>query len=149
MEMNERMSKRFGWLLGVAVLVSIGVLVACGSNYNASSDGLILVGSQGSGLIETFSFNLNNGGSSAVSNTPEDTSNLVCVLKGIPSSLVVDPKGTYAYAIINANSSCNTSTFTSTNGLLAFKVNSDGTMTAGSEAGTVQRYAVPPSQDPR
>ncbi len=64
------MSKRFAWLLGVVVLVSIGVLVACGSNYNASSDGLVLVGSQGSGLIETFSFNLNNGGSSAISNTP-------------------------------------------------------------------------------
>ncbi len=56
------MSKRLAWVLGVVVLVSIGVLVACGSNYNASSDGLLLVGSQGSGLIETFSFNLSNGG---------------------------------------------------------------------------------------
>ena len=119
------MSKRFAWLLGVVVLVSIGVLVACGSNYNASSDGLVLVGSQGSGLIETFSFNLNNGGSSAISNTPADTSGQVCVLNGIPSSLVVDPKGAYAYTIINANSSC----AGSTTGILAFKVNSAGTTT--------------------
>jgi 6-phosphogluconolactonase (cycloisomerase 2 family) len=130
MEINQRMSKRSAWLLGVVVLVSIGVLVACGSNYNASSDGLILVGSQGSGLIETFSFNLNNGGSSAVSNTPEDTSSLVCVLKGIPSSIVIDPKGQYAYTIINANTSCDSPTFSSTNGILAFKINSDGTTTA-------------------
>jgi 6-phosphogluconolactonase (cycloisomerase 2 family) len=125
MEINQRMSKRFAWLLGIVVLVSIGVLVACGSNYNASSDGLVLVGSQGSGLIETFSFNLNNGGSSAISNTPADTSGQVCVLNGIPSSLVMDPKGAYAYTIINANSSC----AGSTTGILAFKVNSDGTTT--------------------
>ena len=127
MEINQRMSKRLAWLLGVVVLVSIGVLVACGSNYNASaSDGLILVGGEGSGLIETFSFNLNNGGSSAISNTPTDTSSQVCVLKGIPSSIVIDPAGAYAYTIINANSQC----AGSTNGILAFKVNSDGTPTA-------------------
>jgi 6-phosphogluconolactonase (cycloisomerase 2 family) len=129
MEINQRMSKRFAWLLGVVVLVSIGLLVACGSKYNASSDGLILVGSQGSGLIETFSFNVGNGHVSSVSNSPGDTSSQTCVLGGLPSSLVVDPKGAYAYAIINANSTCNTSAFTSTNGILAFKVNSDGTTT--------------------
>ena len=125
------MSKRLAWLLGVVVLVSIGLLVACGSNYNSSSDGLVLVGSQGSGLIETFSFNLGSGSVSAISNPPADTSSQTCVLGGVPSSLVVDPKGTYAYAIINANPACNTTTppFTSTNGILAFKVNSGGTTT--------------------
>jgi 6-phosphogluconolactonase (cycloisomerase 2 family) len=132
MEINQRMSKRLGWLLGVVVLVSIGLLVACGTNYNRSSDGLMLVGSQGSGLIETFSFNLGSGSVSAISNSPADTSAQTCVLNGLPSSLVVDPKGTYAYAIINANTSCDTTTppFKSTNGILAFKVNSSGTMTA-------------------
>ena len=120
------MSKRFAWLVGVAVLVSIGFLVACGSNYNPSSDGLVLVGSQGSALIETFSFNLFNGHLSAIANTPINTSSEVCVLKGLPSSIVVDPKGTYAYTIINANSSCSGST----TGILAFKVNSDGTTSA-------------------
>ena len=123
--MNERMSKRFAWLVGVAVLVSIGFLVACGSNYNPSSDGLVLVGSQGSALIETFSFNLFNGHLSAIANTPTNTSSEVCILKGLPSSMVVDPKGTYAYTIINGNTSC----AGSTTGILAFKVNSDGTTT--------------------
>src|SRR5271165_468988 len=113
------MSKRLGWLLGVMVLVSIGVLVACGSNYNSSSDGLMLVASQGSGLIETFSFTLNNGHVSAISNNPNDTSSEVCVLNGEPSSIVVDPAGAYAYTIINANSSC----AGSTTGILALKVN--------------------------
>ncbi len=58
MEIKQRMSKRFGWLLGVVTLVLVGLLMACGSNYNSSSDGLLLVGSQGSGLLETFSFYL-------------------------------------------------------------------------------------------
>jgi DNA-binding beta-propeller fold protein YncE len=130
MEINQRMSKRFAWMLGVAMLVSIGLLVACGSNYNASSDGLMLVGSQGSGLVETFSFNLGSGHVSAISNTPNDTSSLTCVLNGIPSSLVVDPAGAYAYTIINANSLCTTDpTKPSTTGILAFKVGSDGTTT--------------------
>src|ERR1700676_2940422 len=125
MEINERMSKQFGWLLGVAVLVTVGLLVACGSNYNPSSDGLVLVGSQGSGLIETFSFNLFNGHLSAISNTPADTSSKVCVLKGVPTSIVVNRAGTFAYAIINSNSSCPGSA----TGILTFKVNSSGTTT--------------------
>src|SRR5208282_158714 len=128
MEIKQRMSKRFGWLLGAVVLGLIGLLVACGSNYTASSDGLLLVGSQGSGLIETFSFTLNSGSISAISNTPNDTSNELCVLNGVPSSLVADPAGAYAYTIINASSLCNNPT-PSTTGLLAFKVNSDGTIT--------------------
>src|SRR5258708_27610805 len=125
MEIKQRMSKRLGWLVGIVVLVSIGVLVACGTTYNSSSDGLVLVGSQGSGLIETFSFNLGNGKVSSLSNSPSDTSSQTCVLNGVPSSLVVDPAGAYAYAIINANPACDKSA----NGILAFKVNSDGTTT--------------------
>jgi hypothetical protein len=143
MEINQRMSKRLAWLLGVVLLVSIGLLVACGSKYNASSDGLVLVGSQGSGLIETFSFNVGSGHVSAVSNPPSGTSSQTCVLGGVPSSLVVDPAGAYAYAIINANSTCDTATFTSKNGILAFKMNSDGTTsTVGSMVPDVNPVAL-------
>ena len=118
------MSKRFAWLFGVAVLLAIGALVACGSNYDPSSNGLVLVASQGSGLIETFSFNLYNGHLSEISNTPIDTSNDVCVLKGIPSALVVDPSGNYAYTILSQNNTlCPNG---GTQGIQAFKINSDG-----------------------
>ena len=122
MEINERMSKRFAWLFGVAVLVFFGLLVACSSNYDPSSNGLLLVGSQGSALIETFSFNLYNGHLSEIANTPVDTSNEVCVLNGIPSSMVINPAGTFAYAILNSNSSCPGSV----TGLQTFQINSDG-----------------------
>jgi 6-phosphogluconolactonase (cycloisomerase 2 family) len=124
MEMNERMSKRL-WLLGVGVLVSIGVLVACGSKYNSSSNGLLLVGSQGSGLIETFSFSLNNGHISAIDNPPADTANQTCVLKAQPASIVIDPAGSYAYASM-LGSACGASG----DSIAAFTINSNGTLTA-------------------
>jgi 6-phosphogluconolactonase (cycloisomerase 2 family) len=126
MEIKQRMSKRFGWLLGVVGLVLIGLLVACGSSYNASQDGLLLVGSQGSGLIETFGFNLNGGSVTWIQNTPGNTSNETCVLNGIPSSIVIDPAGAYAYTILNQNPAC-TGSLT---GIQAFKINSDGTTTS-------------------
>src|SRR5271165_157544 len=109
MEIKHRMSKRFAWLLGLVGLVAIGLLVACGTTYNSSSDGLVLVGSQGSALIQTFSFSLANGHISAVSSPPSTS--------GTPSSIVLDPAGAYAYVIIGTS-------------IQAFKVNSDGTLKA-------------------
>jgi len=124
-EINRRMSKRFAWLLGLVVLVAIGLLVACGDVYNSSYDGLVLVTSQGSGLLETFSFGLNTGSIAPVDNPPDDTGTYTCVLNGLPSAIVVDPAGAYAYAILTANQSICGSGSTST-GIIAFKVNSNG-----------------------
>jgi 6-phosphogluconolactonase (cycloisomerase 2 family) len=131
MEIKQRMSKRFGWLLGVVVLVSIGLLVACGTSYHSASDGLVVVGSQGSALLQTFSFDLDNGGISSVYNSTGGTGSKTCVLPGEPSSIILDPAGAYAYAILNsATSSLCQNTVT---GIQAFKVNSDGTLaTVGS-----------------
>lgn len=132
MEMNERMSKR-GWLLGLGGLILTGFLLACGSTYNSSSDGLLVVGSQGSGILETFSFSLNNGHISAVANSPNDTANKVCMLGSLPASIVVDPAGQYAYAILLKNQTyCGSNSVT---GIAAFKLNSDGSLTA---AGSTQ-----------
>ncbi|HEY1678769.1 MAG TPA: beta-propeller fold lactonase family protein [Candidatus Sulfotelmatobacter sp.] len=126
------MSKRF-WLLGLVGLVLVAFLVACGSKYNSSSNGLVIVGSQGSGLLETFSVRLDNGQISAIANNPNDTANDTCVLNGLPSSIVIDPAGQYAYTIINASTLCDTSNSPSQTGILAFKINSDGSITqAGS-----------------
>jgi len=122
------MSKRL-WPLAVVGLTLLGLLLACGSKYNASEDGLLVVGSQGTAVIETFTFTLSNGHVSAVANTPNDTANLVCLMNGIPSSIVMDPKGQYAYAILNENSTCPGSA----TGIQAFQVRLDGSITtAGS-----------------
>ena len=67
------MSKRFAWLFGLVGLILIGFLIACSSAYNSSSDGLMLVGSQGSSLIQTYSFELSTGNVNTVANPPTDT----------------------------------------------------------------------------
>jgi 6-phosphogluconolactonase (cycloisomerase 2 family) len=124
METNERMSKRF-WLLGLAGLISAGLLVACGSNYNSSSNGLVLVGSQGSSVIQTFSFNLNNGHVASIANSTNDTGSETCVLNGSPGPMAMHPSGTYAYVIFNKSSQCpNATQF----GIAVFQVKSDGTI---------------------
>jgi len=117
------MSKRL-WLLGLAGLISAGLLVACGSNYNSSSNGLVLVGSQGSSVIQTFSFNLNNGHVASVANSTNDTGSQTCVLNGLPSSMVVDPAGQYAYVIMDTSSQCQNSQL----GIAVFQIKSDGTI---------------------
>jgi 6-phosphogluconolactonase (cycloisomerase 2 family) len=120
------MSKRFAWPLGLTGLILIGFLIACSSAYNSSSDGLMLVGSQGSALIETYSFELSTGSVNTVANSPTDTSDEVCVLNGNPYGIVIDPAGQYAYVALQANAACSGSQ----TGIQSFKINSDGTITA-------------------
>ena len=119
------MSKRWAWLAGLVLLVLVAFLIACGNTYNPASNGLVIVGSQGSGLLETFSFSLLAGNNIPIQNSPLNTQLVTCVLNGVPTSLVLDPTGTYAYTIINQVQSCNNSQ----NGIQAFKVNQDGTLT--------------------
>jgi 6-phosphogluconolactonase (cycloisomerase 2 family) len=125
MEMIERMRKRL-WLLGIVGLILVALLVACGSNYDPSQDGLVVIGSQGAGLLQTYSFTLSNGHVSAIANSPFNTANEVCVLPGLPSSMVTDPSGIYVYVILNQNSTC----AGSKTGIQAFKLGSDGSVTA-------------------
>ena len=103
------MSNRF-WLLGFLGLISVALLVACGSKYNSSSNGLVLVGSQGSNVIQTFSFNLNSGHSASISN-PSGTSD-------VPFSIALDPAGQYAYVVLGHSA------------IGAFKVDSGGKLSS-------------------
>ena len=121
------MSKRF-WLLGFVGLISAGLLVACGSKYNSSSNGLVLVGSQGSNVIQTFSFNLNSGHASGLSNPAATTSQ--------PTSIVVDATGAYAYVILDAVNAGDAAS------LGIYKVNSDGTLT---QSGTPVTFTAGPN----
>jgi len=118
------MSKRL-WLLGLAGLISAGLLVACGSKYNSSSQGLVLVGSQGSSVIQTYSLNVNNGNIGSIANSTNDTGSETCLLNGSPASMVMHPSGSYAYVIFNASSQCPNATQP---GIAVFQVKSDGTV---------------------
>jgi len=117
------MSKRF-WLLGFVGLIFGALLVACGSSYNASSNGLVMVGSQGSSVIQTFSLNPNSGHISSIANSTNDTSGQTCILNGLPGPMVTDPKGAYAYVIMGTTSQCSSSQL----GIAVFQIKSDGTL---------------------
>lgn len=137
-ETNERMSKRF-WLLGIMGLTFVALLVACGSNYNSSTQGLVLVGSQGSSVIQTYSFNLNSGHVGSVANSTFDTGNETCLLNGSPASMVMHPSGTYAYVIFNKSSQCPNAT---SYGIATFQVKSNGTL---AQVGSLQADSSPVS----
>ena len=119
------MSKRFR-LLGLVGLISVALLVACGSKYDSSSNGLVLVGNQGSDVIQTFSFNLNSGHVSSIANSTNDTGDKTCLLNGSPSSMVVDPAGQDADDNLNADSQSPSMV----QGIAVFQIKSDGTMAA-------------------
>jgi 6-phosphogluconolactonase (cycloisomerase 2 family) len=119
------MLKRWAWLAGLAMLVFIAFLIACGRTYNPASNGLVIVTSQGSGLLETFSFSLLAGNNIPILNSPLNTQLLSCQLNGVPGPVVLDPKGDYAYTIINA-SNCPSGK----SGIQAFQVQQSGNLTA-------------------
>lgn len=119
------MSKRF-WLVGLVALVLAGLLMACGSNYNSSTNGLVLVGSQGSSVIQTYSFNLSSGHVSSIANSTNDTGNETCLLNGSPAAMVMHPSGTYSYVIFNQSSQCPNATNL---GIATFQIKSDGSVT--------------------
>ena len=103
------MSTRFAWVFGVVVLVSLGLLVACATTYNASSDGLVIVATQGTGEVMGFAYSLGNGHIDQVGTPP--------LTSGVPSLLALDPTGNYAYVVVNANA------------IQTFKVDTSGTFT--------------------
>ena len=116
------MSTRFFWLLVVLFLAVVG-LVACGSHFSNSSDGLVIVPSGGSAVVQAFGFNLSNGKPSTINTSPPIT--------GTPNAVVIDPAGAFAYIA------------TST-GITPFAINSNGTLGAGGTTVTVTDLAPSP-----
>jgi 6-phosphogluconolactonase len=115
------MRTRFTWMLGVAVLISIGVLVACSTKYSASNNGLVVVSTQGNADMDTFSVDLVNGSVAQVFNASGPPTN------GQPTAVVLDPAGTFAYVMITQSSAVNDSA----TGIEAFPVASDGKLGSG------------------
>lgn len=105
-------------MLAVLVLLAIATLLACSSSYSASNDGLVLVPSAGSAVVQAFSFSLTNGHVSLVNTAPSTL--------GQPTAMVLDPTGSFAYATIVPNG-----VGKSLNGsaIVSYSVNSNGTLT--------------------
>jgi 6-phosphogluconolactonase (cycloisomerase 2 family) len=113
------MRTRFTWMLGVAVLISIAVLVACSTTYSSSNNGLVVVSTQGNPDMDTFNLDLVNG--SVAQNTTRPPTN------GQPTAVVLDPTGTFTYVMITQSSAVNDSV----TGIETFPVASDGRLGSG------------------
>lgn len=91
------MRTRLTWFVAILALVSIGFLMACTTKYSASFNGLVVVPSQGELAMETFSFDVSNGRISQISNVNGPPT------PGLPTAVVLDPAGAFAYVLVAAN----------------------------------------------
>jgi 6-phosphogluconolactonase len=114
------MRTRFTWMVAILALVAIGFLMACSTKYSASNNGLVVVPSQGSAVMQSFSLDLANGHLSQINNANGPPT------PGLPTSIVLDPAGAFAYVIVQQNASLPGSV----TGVATFQVASDGKMSS-------------------
>jgi len=126
------MRTRFTWIVGVVALVLIGALVACSTKYSSSNNGLVVVSTQGNAVMDTFSLDLGNGHIAQINNAAGPPTN------GIPTSVVLDPAGAFAYVLVTKSSAVNASE----TGVEVFSIASDGKL--GSGTTKVLKGGVPP-----
>src|SRR2546423_2236946 len=124
------MRTRFTWIAAVLVLISIGFVMACSTKYSHSSNGLLVVPSRDSKVMQTFSLDLTNGRLSQINNVDGPP------VTGLPSSVLLDPTGTYAYVATTVDCAPtspapNTSLTAVQGAILAYKINSDGKLSTG------------------
>jgi 6-phosphogluconolactonase (cycloisomerase 2 family) len=110
------MRTRFSWILGVTALISIGMLIACSTKYSSSANGLVVVATQGSAVMDTFSLDLGNGHITEINNVNGPPT------PGVPTAVVLDPKGGFAYVMVTANADIQNSV----SGVATYSVASDG-----------------------
>jgi len=91
------MRTRLTWFVAILALVSIGFLMACTAKYSASFNGLVVVPSQAQLAMETFTFDVSNGRISQISNPNGPPT------PGLPTAVVLDPAGAFAYVLVAAN----------------------------------------------
>lgn len=111
---------RFTSIVAILSLVVIGFLMACSSKYSSSSNGLVVVPSYGSLVMQSFSLNLGNGHVSQINNTSGPP------IMGVPTAEVLDPGGAFAYVIVYQNPAVPGST----TGIASFPLASDGKLGA-------------------
>jgi|HubBroStandDraft_6_1064221.scaffolds.fasta_scaffold00146_22 DNA-binding beta-propeller fold protein YncE len=115
------MRTRSTWIVAILVLVLIGVLLACSTKYSSSYNGLVVVPSQGSVVVQSFSLDLSNGHIAQINNVNGPPIN------GLPTAVVLDPAGAFAYMIVSQNSAVPGSVTS----IGTFPISSDGKLAAG------------------
>ena len=115
------MSIRFPWVLAIAALVAAGAMLACSTKYAASSNGLVVVSTQGNAVMDTFSLDLGNGDVTEINNVNGPPTN------GVATSVALDPAGAYAYVLISQSTFVNNSA----TGVESYPILSDGKLGPG------------------
>lgn len=121
---------RFTWIAAILALLAIGFLLACSSKYSASSNGLVILPSQGQGVMQTFSLDLSNGHIAQINNANGPPT------LGSPGSIIVDPAGAFVYMAstvncIPSNLPANTSLTAIQGAIVTYQIGSDGKLAAG------------------
>src|SRR5258708_39949961 len=88
------MRTRLAWIAAVLALVLLGFVVACSTKYSSSSNGLVVIASRDSKVMQTFSLSLSNGHVSQINNTSGPPT------PGLPSSVLLDPAGAFVYLMV-------------------------------------------------
>jgi 6-phosphogluconolactonase (cycloisomerase 2 family) len=114
-------------MVAILALIAISFLVACSTKYKSVSNGLVVVPTQASPVMQTFSLDLSNGHVSQINNVNGPP------VPGLPGAVVLDPTGTFAYVVVNQNA-----TFPGVTGIVSFKVGSDGKLAAGAAGPALQ-----------
>ncbi|MGC2172562.1 MAG: beta-propeller fold lactonase family protein [Candidatus Sulfotelmatobacter sp.] len=110
------MRTRFTWIVAILVLVSVALLIACSTTYTASYNGLVVVPSQAQVVMQSFSLDLGNGHVGQITNLNGPPT------RGLPSSVILDPAGAFAYLIVSQNPGV----ADSVTGIETFSIASDG-----------------------
>lgn len=112
-------------IVAILALAAIGFLMACSTKYSAGNNGLVVVPSQGSLVMESFSLDLANGHVSEINNVNGPYTS------GIPSSVILDSAGSFAYVIVYQNPAAPGSS----TGIASFQVASDGKLATANVTG--------------
>lgn len=114
------MRKRFTGLVAILVLIALGFVMACSTKYSTSNNGLVVVPTQGSAVMQSFSLDLGNGHLSQINNVSGPPT------PGLPTAVVLDPAGSFAYVIVRENAVLSGSV----TGIAAYQVASDGKLSS-------------------
>jgi 6-phosphogluconolactonase len=114
------MRTRFTWSAVIVLLAVAGLMIACSTKYSSSNDGLVVVPTQGLAVMQSFSLNLQNGHTTQINNVQGPPTS------GIPTSVILDPAGSFAYVIVQQNAVLQPST----TGIATFSIGSDGKLSA-------------------